>query len=308
MKLFNRVESTICSMELSKDGLSFVCCSNPKNYRFSMCGFYPCDRLDRNPEIFKKLLAEIVSSNSVRRFPCNWILHPDYYKVIMLPIPNVPKLEHREAIRWQIKDMIDYPLEDTTIDIFYSNNFNRSAKAEKVYVVAAQTSFLKNIANLIKASNLELISIDIRQFALRNLIYLKLVKSDSQFSVGILDMVGESCIISLLENESIYLVRKIPVAKTSPLDKSSTLCDELKRSFDYCHRELNRSPPTRLFTTFNPIEFNDLTSAIVTVLNIQLEPLSIQELINFSYSSNIVFDLRNLYAVGGALRNIMSEL
>lgn len=70
-------------------------------------------------------------------------------------------------MRWQVKDVVDYPLEDTEVDVFYPDESNKSLK--KIYVIAARSSFLRGIAGAVQEAGLSLISTDVREFDIRDL-------------------------------------------------------------------------------------------------------------------------------------------
>jgi len=51
------------------------------------------------------------------QYQCAALLKPGEYQLLLVEAPNVPKDELKSAIRWRIKDMIDYHIDDATVDV-----------------------------------------------------------------------------------------------------------------------------------------------------------------------------------------------
>jgi Tfp pilus assembly PilM family ATPase len=218
----------------------------------------------------------------------------------MLKTPNVAKVEYKKAVRWQIKDIIDYPLEDVAVDIFYPQN-PRGQAPKKVYVVAAQQSLLKKVAAVIQECGLKLVAIDIRQFALRNLI------GDNQ-DIGILELADTNCVITFLHNHDIHLVRRFPI-NVDKLRQGNheELCEELQRSFDYCMTELEAPIPKKLWLLPHEVFTKGLIDKIGSHLNQSATPINLSDLIKFTTPPPSDQYDHYYAALGGALRTIDVE-
>src|SRR6185312_3326243 len=51
------------------------------------------------------------------RYECSCLLGPTDYQMLSVDAPNVPAEELKTAIRWRLKDMLDYHVNDATIDV-----------------------------------------------------------------------------------------------------------------------------------------------------------------------------------------------
>src|SRR5688500_12315358 len=47
---------------------------------------------------------------------CSTLLRPGEYDMLMIEAPNVPRGEMKSALRWKVKDMVDYPIVEATVD------------------------------------------------------------------------------------------------------------------------------------------------------------------------------------------------
>src|SRR5512141_641180 len=51
------------------------------------------------------------------RYRCATLLHPAEYQLMMVDAPNVPREELKAAIRWRVKDLLDYHIDDAAMDV-----------------------------------------------------------------------------------------------------------------------------------------------------------------------------------------------
>jgi MSHA biogenesis protein MshI len=63
-------------------------------------------------------LADIIQKNTLGRAPLSAVVDSGSYQLVQLEAPNVEPQEWRAAIRWRLRDVIDFPLEEATVDVF----------------------------------------------------------------------------------------------------------------------------------------------------------------------------------------------
>src|ERR1041385_6627200 len=68
---------------------------------------------DGTPKDFERVAKELGLEN----YQCLTLLPASDYQLLLVDAPNVPALELKTAVRWRIKDMLDYHVEDATIDV-----------------------------------------------------------------------------------------------------------------------------------------------------------------------------------------------
>ena len=74
------------------------------------------------------------------RIPVSTVLRSDDYQLVLVEAPNVAPAELRAAMRWRLKETIDFSVEDAVIDIFEVPAQNRGGQGRMMYAVAAQRS------------------------------------------------------------------------------------------------------------------------------------------------------------------------
>src|SRR5579859_7031424 len=79
-----------------------------------------------------------VRSAGLPRLPVSTVLTPEDYQLALVEAPEVPPAELRAAMRWRLKDSIDFRVEDAVIDVFDIPDQNRGGNGRMVYAVAAR--------------------------------------------------------------------------------------------------------------------------------------------------------------------------
>lgn len=230
----------IVTIEISPEGIS-IAYSRTENPRdILICEFHSTQNYSQVHEV----LATAVAKNNLAQNDCALVLHPDHYKLFFINTPSVPESEVRNAARWQIKDMITYSLDDLAIDVFYPEE--ETTHAKKIYVIAAQKSLLQKITKIVSDCQLAPISIDVREFAVRNVIR---ASTGVPEVAGFLDLSMDNCLMVTVQNGIIRFVRRIPVGIRAFKETNSvaSLTAEIQRSIHYCETELKQKLPETFF-------------------------------------------------------------
>ena len=96
------------------------------------------------------------------------LLEPADYQMLKIAAPGVPTSELKAAARWQIKGLIDTPLDDLTLDVLQVGDARPRPNSE-LFVVAAGNPPLQALTERCAAVKLDLQTIDIWETSLRNL-------------------------------------------------------------------------------------------------------------------------------------------
>jgi MSHA biogenesis protein MshI len=104
-----------------------------------------------------------------RRAQANVLLNSVDYRIVPLDAPQVPPEERREAVRWQLKELIDFSAEDACIDCVSVPGPTLGAQARQVFAVATQAHTVRQWMQRYRDARLTLGAIDIPEMAMRNL-------------------------------------------------------------------------------------------------------------------------------------------
>ncbi len=117
----------LCVASLASDG---------KQPRLGVCDFMSWPEDGSND----KLLAEAVRRHKLGKQNCTTVMALGDYTVLSVEAPDVPPDELRAAIRWQIKDLIDFHIDDAVVDIFDAPPSGASGRQSSLYVVVSRLS------------------------------------------------------------------------------------------------------------------------------------------------------------------------
>ena len=80
----------------------------------SFCEFVPAGPGEERARMLQKL----VKSHRLDRSACTSVMEMHEYNLLLVEAPDVPPAELRAAIRWRIKDLIDFHVDDAVVDVF----------------------------------------------------------------------------------------------------------------------------------------------------------------------------------------------
>ena len=104
------------------------------------------------------------------QYQCAALLKPGEYQLLLVEAPNVPKDELKSAIRWRIKDMIDYHIDDATVDVLdIPPEEGAGERNHLMFAVAARNDLIQNCVRAFDEARIPLSVIDIHETAQRNI-------------------------------------------------------------------------------------------------------------------------------------------
>lgn len=252
------------------------------------------------PDSLKLALEHIVKKQGLRDATCSWVLYKSDYQLFLLDPPAVSESETASALRWQVKELIDFPAQDAAIEYFTIPS-TLSAK-KKIYVAAAKTIRLQAVSDVIRDVGLNLQYIDIAELALRN---VNALYEDQDYYLGMLAFNDEVEFI-ITHQKNLLLSRRLPFpnhgrAFALSSEWLNNLISEIQNSFTYCKSQQQRECPTKLLV-FTAVP--ELATQLHSLLNMTIEQLTIEKKLNFEWvmPTHDYLSLDYLIAIGGALR------
>lgn len=237
------------------------------------------------------------------------VLSPDSYELMQVELAALPIGERRAAARWQIREMLEFPVEQAIVDVFDVAPFG-SDKKPLTYVVAAREAMLRERLDLLDEAALSLSAIDIPEFALRNL--AELFVGDDR-GTAILLLHEQSGLLTIVRDGVHYLTRYlssgmndlIPFsdgdleALTEQLD---AIVLEAQRTFDYCESTYHLPMVSRLLVAQTGREIPAVITYLDDYLTTKVESFSFDSVMTVPEGSEQLELNRHLLAIGGALR------
>lgn len=265
----------------------------------------------KDNDAIKALATELNLTNH----HCSLLLAHGEYQLLQIEKPNVPANELKQAISWKLKDMIDYPVEQASLDVIDipidPNNANRQAY---VYAVVAKNSLISEyIQRLYDFSGAGLEAIDIPELAQRN-VATYLEKEDRGLAMLTINSGGG--LLTFTAAGELYHARNIEVDTKQMLStdserKSSVferLSLEIQRSLDNFERQFPYITINRLvLAPFMGRE--DFYDYLKSALYIQIDKFDLSDVFYFENNAELKAALDNmatqaslLPVLGAALR------
>lgn len=116
------------------------------------------------------VLRALGKKHGLGRYRCTALLSAGESQLLQVEPPEVPVAEMKEALRWRIKDMLNYPVEAATIDVLeIPSDPGAVGRAKQVFAVAANNALLAPRAAMFDTARVPLTAIDIAELAQRNI-------------------------------------------------------------------------------------------------------------------------------------------
>jgi MSHA biogenesis protein MshI len=170
-------------------------------------------------------------------YRCTTVLAGGDYQFMSVESPNVPREELKSAMRWRLKDILDFPVDDATFDVLdIPLDPNAAARPQQsVFAIAARNSVIAARQKLFNAAKVRLRVIDIPEMAQRNV--SALLEQDGR-GVAVLSFGEDGGLLTVSWRGELYLSRRIDVTLAQVLDEDH---DRKHQGFDKITLELQRS-------------------------------------------------------------------
>ena len=248
------------------------------------------------------------------------VLSPDEYQLHLVESPDVPDSELREAVRWRIRDLIDFPVDEAAIDVFDMPQQAGTGRetGKMMCVVVARNPVIAQKAAMVNRSGGELDVIDITDLALRNV--LSLTPADST-GVALLYVEPTYSLILITAESTLYLSRRIwiganELAGLAGLEPGheefrrvgDALAMELLRSLEYYESHFSRPAVESLYVAPVGAAGSALRGYLGQALNVQVQDLDLNKLLDTAEPLSNEQQARALLAIGAALRHERATL
>ncbi len=177
------------------------------------------------------------------RYQCSTLLEPGQYQFLQVEAPNVPQIELRTAIRWRVKDLLDYHVDDATIDVLdVPPDPAGTGRSHYMYAIAAQNALILECIGRFDAARIPLKVIEVEETAQRNV--ASLFESANR-GVALLHIGARNGLLTINFRGELYLARRIDVGMKQLLgahdegreELLGRIALEVQRTFDHFDRQ-----------------------------------------------------------------------
>jgi len=190
-------------------------------------------------------LERVAKDLNVHDFQCATLLHPGEYQLVLVEAPTVPQAELKSAIRWRIKDMLDYHVDDAMVDVLdIPPESSVAGRGHSMYAVAARNEVIQERIKAYEEAQVPLTVIDIPETAQRNI--CALYEPEGR-GAALLYLYQDFGLLTVTFRGELYLARRIDIGLHQilgrPQDGRAELLGrialELQRTFDHFERQFH---------------------------------------------------------------------
>lgn len=260
-------------------------------------------------EVSATQLDKIRHSANIGIHEFTTLLSPGEYQILLVDAPNVPVNELKTAIRWKIKDSLNYHIDDATVDVLQipAGKYG-SDRPQSMYAITASNETIQKRIAMFEQAKIELDVIDIPEMAQRNIAAL-FEQNDRALVLLVFDDNGG--LMTFTSKGELLLARRIEITSGQLQDANEQLRQqyrdrvelELQRSLDYFDRQYNHLPVSGVLVCAP--DDASLVNLLAAAVEAKVEKLDLSQVMDISLvpaltDSAFVADI--LPTLGAALR------
>lgn len=241
---------------------------------------------------------------------CMALLSPTEYQLLLIEAPSVPPTELRDAARWRIKDMIDYSVDQATIDVLdIPTDPSVASRGHSMYAVAANNAVIQGCMDRCSRARVPLSVIDIPETAQRN---IAAIFESPDRGIALLYAGKTQVLLTVNFRGELYLARRIDAsldelekfAQGGSEDAKNRILLEVQRSFDHLERQFPFVSVEKLLVAPTPAD-TGLQSYLAENLDLPVAELRLEDVLSFSpdveFGREVAWRFFHLF--GATLRN-----
>ena len=270
-----------------------------------------CELVTIDPAGGADAVSAAIRAAALPHLPTSVVLRSGDYQFALVEAPDVPPVELRAAMRWRLKEQLDFPVEEAVIDVFEVPPQNRTGQGKMMYAVAARRSAIDRYAMALTTTP-GFDVVDVPELCLRN---LAAALPAAARGVALLHIGELNATCILVQGRTFYLSRQIILqpgvgvdagnangdANSRPLDAEGIVL-ELQRSLDYYERHFDQPPITRVAITPADARTEKLAADLGRETGFEVSTLNLNQTLTCTHELTAQTQADCLMAVGAALR------
>lgn len=242
---------------------------------------------------------------------CVAVLNRPEYQLLQVDAGKLPSAEAKQAVRWSIKDMLDYPVENATLDVleipFDRGNLSRP---HFMLAIAVRNEVIKQyIVRFIESAPTGLEAIDIAENGQRNIAALL---EEKDRGLALLSFNDEGGLLTFTAGGELYHSRQFYITakelQAKDEERLSVVYDrvalDLQRTLDNFERHFAYVAVSRLLVA--PFERRaELVNFLTSQLSIQVDTFELSDVFNVEAVpelADVAMQSRAFMLLGVALR------
>ena len=310
------VSGSLVGVSLSETGAAYA---RVQVYPDTKPVLHQCDFIGQDDLISQADSLGLVTS------PLAMVMPMGDFSLQMLEAPQVEAAEMQAAVRWKVKDMLDYELEQAIVDVFEIPGLKEQGRTAQVYAVFTHQDKVRAQVEFAESAAMQLQYVDIPELVQRNI--ASLLPEDEK-GVALLRFNARSGLITLTQASNLYLARSLDTGFESLGGLSSpasigevglsleagvdqgmmqildSIVLEIQRSLDYYESHFGKPPISNLVIAPIEQEIVGLDEHIKNSLGLNVRQLDLNDILQPYEPLTREQQARCFYAIGAALRSV----
>ncbi len=259
-----------------------------------------------------RMLRQLRDSRALARHRRVALLERGQYLCQSMDAPaEVERGDWAAAVRWQLKDTVDFPVDSAAVDVLAIPPGASYRPQPQLIAVAAAEAHVRPLVTQAHDAGLPWSAVDVAETALRNLALLvqpegralALLHCQPSHATLVVTYAGELLSTRQMEIAADQFVAEDEAARQHAFDHAGL---ELQRTLDGIERAYGQVTLSQLLITPMP-GVDDLARYLGPLLYVPVAPLDLGELLDWSAVPDLAADAaalnRVLLAIGAALRD-----
>jgi MSHA biogenesis protein MshI len=261
--------------------------------------------IEAKPNALERLAREL----HFERYQCATLLNPGDYQLLLVEAPAVPQAELKSAIRWRVKDMLDYHVDDAAMDVLdIPPESDLAGRSHSMYAVAAKNEIIQERIKTFEEARIPLTVIDVLETAQRN---ISALHEPEGRAAALLYFDHEFGLLTVTRRSELYLSRRIELghaqlagrAEDARAELFGRIVLELQRTFDHFDRQFHYVPIAKVLLGPEPREIG-LFEHLKANLDIPVERVDLPGHISFAgQQPDLTTQWQLFHLIGASLRH-----
>lgn len=254
-------------------------------------------------------LGRLRAERGLNAYRCVTLLDEQAYRLVLSENPAVPEDELLEALRWRLKDVVDFPVVDAAMAVLHLVVNDENVRPSNLFVVAASRVAVASVMERLAKARLQLAAVDIPEMALRNVAALHEVENRglgflylaSTFSSFIVTYRGELLLSRRMDLSAAQLLAADPERRAHLIERLGL---ELQRTLDNFDRQFSFVSISRIVVACAE-DLPEILSKLGECVYFPLQALDLSQVLDFPSIPelrNPTWQAQCLLGIGAALR------
>lgn len=258
------------------------------------------------------MLARFLKESPAKQSRCSLLLLPGEYQILAVEALGVPAEEVKSAMRWRLKDLLDYPVEEATFDVLdVPGDPNAGSRNHSLFAVVARNQHIAERQMLFDDAKIHLEAIDVPDMAQRN---ISALLEPVGRGLAMLSFDEHGGLLTVTFNGELYLSRRLENVRWSQLTQDDAekrinvferITLELQRSLDHFDRQHHFINTEKLILAPMGDVGESLRDYLSSNLYLPVEVLNLTNLIDVSQMPALLdpsLQQKYFMTIGAALR------